>query len=85
MERLSDVARSWGVTELERRIRFPCDGTLPNSNDALYYGITLDTSPAILFRWLCQMRVAGRRTLAHLDHDASPVVEPEASIRAWDP
>jgi hypothetical protein len=59
MERWSEVARSWGVTAEERRLRFPCDDALPNSNDALYYGITVDASPAILFRWLCQMRVAG--------------------------
>ena len=25
----------------------------------MYYGVTVDSSPAILFRWLCQMRVAG--------------------------
>ena len=59
MERWSKLARSWGVTAEERRLRFPCDDVIQNSNDALYYGVTVDSSPAILFRWLCQMRVAG--------------------------
>ena len=59
MKRWSEVTRAWGVTAEERQLRFPCDDVLPASNDALFYGITVDSSPAVLFRWLCQMRVAG--------------------------
>jgi hypothetical protein len=59
MECRSVVARNWGVSAAEQRLRFPCDDVIPSSNDAFYYGVTVDASPAILFRWLCQMRVAG--------------------------
>jgi hypothetical protein len=59
MKRWSEAARNWGVTAEERRLRFPCDEVLQGSNDALFYGVTVDSPPAILFRWLCQMRIAG--------------------------
>jgi len=59
MKRWIEGTRSWGVTAQERRLAYPCDDILPNSNYTLYYGITVAASPAILFRWLCQMRVAG--------------------------
>lgn len=39
-------------------IAFPCD-RLPEAFDADYFrGITVHTSPAVAFRWLCQLRAA---------------------------
>lgn len=51
-------ARSWGTLSEERRLAFPCDRFLAHPDEALYRGITINASPQIVFRWLCQMRVA---------------------------
>jgi hypothetical protein len=54
----SDVVRSWGTTAEEQQRCFPCDRVLPDHNEAYYRAVTVLAEPAILFRWLCQMRVA---------------------------
>ncbi|MDZ4279066.1 MAG: hypothetical protein U1B78_07995, partial [Dehalococcoidia bacterium] len=51
------VASTWGTTPEERVFSFPCDRLLPDG-EALYRGITIDAPPSLVFRWLCQMRVA---------------------------
>lgn len=52
------IASIWGTTPEERRISYPCDGLIPNPEDSLFRGITIYSSPQVVFRWLCQMRVA---------------------------
>jgi len=52
------VACTWGTTEEERSLPFPCDRHLERSAAAYYRGVTIDAPPSIVFRWLCQMRVA---------------------------
>ena len=52
------VGRSWGVTEAERRERFPCDGRCQAPDESLYRGVTVSAPAAVVFRWLCQLRVA---------------------------
>jgi hypothetical protein len=52
------VAYTWGTEEAERRLPFPCDHYLERADAAYFRGITVRTAPAVLFRWLCQMRVA---------------------------
>jgi hypothetical protein len=49
---------SWGVTEAERGEPFPCDGRCPTPDLALFRGVTVSAPPPVLFRWLCQLRVA---------------------------
>jgi len=39
MKRWSEATRGCGATAEERRLRFPCDDVLPDSSDALYYGV----------------------------------------------
>jgi len=60
------TATTWGTTADERHLPFPCDAVLSSVEAAYYRGITVQASPAIVFRWLCQMRVAsysyGRRS-----------------------
>jgi hypothetical protein len=51
-------ASSWGILSEERRLAFPCDRYLEHPDQSLYRGITIHTSPQVVFRWLCQMRVA---------------------------
>lgn len=55
---------------------FPCDQFGTNFDAVYYRGITIHASPEIIFRWLCQMRVApysydwidngGKRSPQHL-------------------
>ncbi|MGH9971405.1 MAG: hypothetical protein ACREBG_26925 [Pyrinomonadaceae bacterium] len=52
------VSRCWGTLPEERRLRFPCDDLILNTDAALYRGVTINASPELVFRWLCQMRVA---------------------------
>jgi hypothetical protein len=51
-------SRIWGSTEAERSRRYPCDGHLPEADDAYYRAVEIQASPPIVFRWLCQLRVA---------------------------
>jgi hypothetical protein len=39
-------------------LEFPCDTLIEQIDDAYYRGITIEASPEIIFRWLCQLRVA---------------------------
>ena len=50
--------RHWGTTPAEERLAFPCDGLLPGAHDAAYRAVTVDAPAPVLFRWLCQLRVA---------------------------
>ena len=52
------VARTWGSTAQERALEFACDRFVADPNDALYRALTVNAPPALLFRWLCQLRVA---------------------------
>lgn len=48
----------WGFDTEEKRLSFPCDGLLPGDPDAWYRGVTVDAPTDVVFRWLCQLRVA---------------------------
>jgi hypothetical protein len=52
------VATTWGTTEDERALTFPCDRMVDCADAAYYRGVTVDAPPATLFRWLCQLRLA---------------------------
>ncbi|HEV7759354.1 MAG TPA: hypothetical protein VGO78_10205 [Acidimicrobiales bacterium] len=66
----------WGTTPDERARRFPCDDVLPRHEQALFRAVTVEAPPPVVFRWLCQMKVApysydlldnrGRRSPQHL-------------------
>ena len=48
----------WGITDEEKKIRFPCDEQ-PNLPEKIYYrGMTINAEPKHIYSWLCQMRVA---------------------------
>ena len=49
---------SWGTTKAEEALAFPCDSEPLTPQAALYRGVSVDSAPATLFRWLCQLRVA---------------------------
>jgi hypothetical protein len=42
----------------ERALPFPCDRLIETGDSSLHRGITIHAPPDVIFRWLCQMRVA---------------------------
>jgi hypothetical protein len=52
------IAHTWGSTPGERALAFPCDRHLTTFDDALFRALDVDAAPAVVFRWLCQLRVA---------------------------
>ena len=52
------VSENWGTTAAEREAAFPCDASLPRVDAQLFRGITINATPEVVFRWLCQLRVA---------------------------
>lgn len=52
------ISRTWGATLQERQLSYPCDHLIVKPDDSLYRAVTIDASPQVVFRWLCQMRVA---------------------------
>jgi hypothetical protein len=56
--RIRALTRTWGSTAQERQLEFACDRFVANPNDALYRALSVSAPPALLFRWLCQLRAA---------------------------
>jgi hypothetical protein len=52
------LTRAWGSTAQERQLEFACDRFVANPDDALYRALSVNAPPALLFRWLCQLRAA---------------------------
>jgi len=55
---VTTVAHLWGTTAPERARPFPCDGLLDGASDVLFRAVDVDAPASVVFRWLCQMRVA---------------------------
>jgi hypothetical protein len=52
------TATTWGSTRDERAQSFSCDEVLPHAPFDLYRAVTVHAPPALVFRWLCQLRIA---------------------------
>ena len=52
------LSQSWGIDAVERNLSFPCDGLIQEPDAELFRGVTIEASPEVLFRWLCQLRAA---------------------------
>ena len=52
------VAFSWGTTAEERSLPYPCEACLERVDLACWRGVTVHAEPAVVFRWLCQLRAA---------------------------
>jgi hypothetical protein len=50
--------RDWGSSEAERAERYPCDALLDSPDDVLFRAVDVAAPPEVVFRWLCQLRVA---------------------------
>ena len=53
-----DRFRHWGTTADEREAPWPCDGEAAPGEESLFRGIDVDAAPPLVFRWLCQLKVA---------------------------
>jgi len=49
---------TWGSTPEERAMTFACDSRCAADGESLFRGVTVRAPPSIVFRWLCQLRVA---------------------------
>jgi len=71
------IARDWGTTAAERALVFPGDQGDDAGADRLWRGVDVAAPSSMVFRWLCQLRVApysydwidngGRRSPGTLD------------------
>lgn len=52
------IAYTWGTTAAERALPFPDDHSDDTKSALLWRGVTIAAPPAIVFRWLCQLRAA---------------------------
>lgn len=58
MQRVCDTIERWGATDAEIGASWPCDHWVLEPDQVLFRAITVDAPVPIVFRWLCQMRVA---------------------------
>lgn len=54
----SSIIETWGTLPAERTIAFPCDDLIERPDGVLYRGVDVAAPPEVVFRWLCQLRVA---------------------------
>jgi hypothetical protein len=50
--------RAWGVTLQERAIEYACDRCVVRPDEVWHRGTDVAAPVALVFRWLCQLRVA---------------------------
>jgi len=78
----------WGIEPEERSLSFPCDGILEHAETAWYRGITVRAPAEVLFRWLCQMKVAsysyGRKSPQSLTPGVDELAVGQRVMRSFD-
>ena len=52
------IGERWGVTPQEVARRYPCDDLARSGSLQVWRGVTVDTPPAGVWPWLCQLRLA---------------------------
>ncbi len=55
---MANSARNWGASDEERAARYPCDDLGFAHDDVYFRAISIAAPPALVFRWLCQLRAA---------------------------
>ncbi len=54
----NSAAYNWGATPEEISARYGCDNYVENPDDVLYRAVNVHASKPIVYKWLCQLRVA---------------------------
>ncbi len=49
---------NWGATAQERALRMACDELLPDASLRLHRAVSIEAEPPLVFRWLCQLKLA---------------------------
>jgi hypothetical protein len=52
------IVGTWGTFPGERAVGFPCDDLIERPDGSLYRGVDVAATPDVVFRWLCQLRIA---------------------------
>ena len=52
------VIETWGSSADERAAAYPCDALIDRPNNALFRAVDIAGPSELVFRWLCQLRVA---------------------------
>ena len=52
------AAIEWGSTADERAASYPCEGFVPDAALAVFRAIDISAPVLVVYRWLCQLRVA---------------------------
>lgn len=52
------VLTTWGSSVAERAADYPCDGLIERPHGVVFRAVDVNAPAAIVFRWLCQLRVA---------------------------
>jgi len=52
------VIETWGSSEDEREAAYPCDALVDRAHAVLYRAVDVSAPAELVFRWLCQLRVA---------------------------
>jgi hypothetical protein len=55
---ISVPGKNWGATPAEQAQAFPCDRHLADPDDAYFRAVSVDAPASVVFRWLCQLRLA---------------------------
>jgi hypothetical protein len=53
-----EAVQFWGTTAAERGLSFACDRYLVEPQGVYFRGISVAAPPKVMFRWLCQLRIA---------------------------
>lgn len=53
-----ELPEIWGVTRAERAAAYPCDEYVAGPKESWFRGVDVAAEPSVVFRWLCQLRVA---------------------------
>ena len=54
----ASIVEHWGTSADERDAVFPCDALVEHPDGTLFRGVDVEAPPGVVFRWLCQLRVA---------------------------
>ena len=82
------IPHEWGIATEERSLMFPCDDLFERSEKPWYRGVTVRAPPEVVFRWLCQMKVAsysyGRKSPQTLSPGLEELAVGQRLMRSFD-